>query len=150
MAAAAVADPAISRIDSHVASDHTVDHKKSPKETAKGLKSKWPLVQRLTGPPTNDTFRLEGEIGDLVVLGQIPQEIDGTFYRIMVDPYEPPVEGNVPLDGDGNIHALRFKDGKVDFKTKYVETQRYLLERKAGRQLFGLYRNPWSHHPCVR
>lgn len=35
-------------------------------------------------------------------------------------------------------------------KTKYVETERLKLERKANRRLFGLYRNPFTHHPCVR
>lgn len=33
---------------------------------------------------------------------------------------------------------------------RYVETERYKLERAAGKAMFGLYRNPFSHHPCVR
>jgi carotenoid cleavage dioxygenase len=33
---------------------------------------------------------------------------------------------------------------------RYVETERYVLERRANKALFGLYRNPFSHHPCVR
>jgi carotenoid cleavage dioxygenase len=24
------------------------------------------------------------------------------------------------------------------------------LERKANKAMFGLYRNPFTHHPCVR
>ncbi|KAK4620085.1 Lignostilbene-alpha,beta-dioxygenase isozyme I [Fulvia fulva] len=112
------------------------------------LKSNWPKAVDLYG--SNLPCRLEGEVGDLVVLGKIPKEIDGTFYRMMVDPWCPPVEGNIPLDGDGNISAFRFHDGRVDMKTKYVETERYKLERRAGKALFGLYRNPWTHHPCVR
>lgn len=112
------------------------------------LKSKWPATEDLYG--SNLPCRLEGEVSDLVVLGEIPKEIDGTFFRVMVDPFVPPVEGNVPLDGDGNMSAFRFHDGKVDMKTRYVHTQRYMLERRAGKALFGLYRNPWSHHPCVR
>ncbi|KAF2210578.1 hypothetical protein CERZMDRAFT_106722 [Cercospora zeae-maydis SCOH1-5] len=114
----------------------------------KELKSKWPVAVDLYG--SNIPFRVEGEVADLVVQGEIPKEIDGTFYRVMVDPFVPPVEGNVPLDGDGNMSAFRFHNGRVDMKTKYVQTQRYMLERRAGKALFGLYRNPWSHHPCVR
>ncbi|KAF7188734.1 Lignostilbene-alpha,beta-dioxygenase isozyme I, partial [Pseudocercospora fuligena] len=112
------------------------------------LKSKWPVALDLYG--SNLPCRLEGEVADLVVYGTIPKEIDGTFYRVMVDPFVPPVEGNVPIDGDGNISAFRFHNGRVDMKTRYVETQRYKLERRAGKALFGLYRNPYTHHPCVR
>lgn len=34
--------------------------------------------------------RFEGEIQHLEVRGDIPQEIDGTFYRVMLDPQFPP------------------------------------------------------------
>ncbi|KAH6663313.1 lignostilbene dioxygenase [Plectosphaerella plurivora] len=112
------------------------------------MKSKWPEALDLAG--SNLPCRLEGEIADLVVLGEIPKEIDGTFYRVMTDPFAPPHPGNVPLDGDGNISAFRFENGRVDMKMRYVETERYMLERKANKALFGLYRNPFSHHPCVR
>ena len=113
-----------------------------------GLSSKWPIANDIAG--SSLPCRLEGEIGDLVVLGDIPSEIDGTFYRVMCDPFVPPDPGNVPLDGDGNISAFRFHHGRVDMKMRYVETERYKLERKANKALFGLYRNPFTHHPCVR
>lgn len=66
------------------------------------------------------------------------------------DPFVPPDPNNVPIDGDGNISAFRFHDGRVDMKMRYVETERFKLERKAHKALFGLYRNPFTHHPCVR
>ncbi|KAF5566714.1 Apocarotenoid-15 15 oxygenase [Fusarium phyllophilum] len=120
----------------------------SPPEEHHGLKSKWPEALDLAG--SNSPCRLEGEIGDLVVLGEIPPAIDGTFYRVMCDPFVPPDPNNVPIDGDGHVSAFRVHDGKVDMKIKYIETERYKLERKAGKALFGLYRNPYTHHPCVR
>ncbi|KAK7530165.1 carotenoid oxygenase [Phyllosticta citribraziliensis] len=113
-----------------------------------GLTSKWPVALDLTG--SNLPCRLEGEIGDLVVMGEIPKEITGTFYRVMCDPFVPPHPDNVPLDGDGSIQAFRVLDGRVDMKMRYIETERYKLERKANKALFGLYRNPFTHHPCVR
>ena len=113
-----------------------------------GLTSKWPVAFDLYG--SDLPCRLEGEIGDLVVLGEIPKEINGTFYRVMLDPFVPPHPNNVPLDGDGNMSAFRIYDGRVDMKTRYIETERYKLERRANKALFGLYRNPYSHHPCVR
>lgn len=75
-----------------------------------------------------------------LVLGEIPREIDGCFYRVMVDPFVPPTEGNVPIDGDGIIFVFQFHDGKVDLKTRYIDTERLKLERRANNAMFGLYR----------
>lgn len=119
-----------------------------PTDYLHGLSSKWPEARDLAG--SNLPCRFEGEIADLVVLGEIPKEIKGTFYRVMCDPFRAPVPGNVPLDGDGNISAFRIHDGRVDMKMAYVKTERYMLERAANKALFGLYRNPYTHHPCVR
>lgn len=99
---------------------------------------------------SNLPCRLEGEVQDLVVLGEVPKAIDGSFYRVMCDPFVPPHKDNVPIDGDGNISVFQFHDGRVSFKSRYIETERYKLERKANQALFGLYRNPFTHHPCVR
>ncbi|KAL0944992.1 lignostilbene dioxygenase family protein [Colletotrichum truncatum] len=94
--------------------------------------------------------RFETEAADLTVVGEIPKQLQGTFYRILVDPfYEPPAE-NPPIEGDGNVCAFRIQDGRVDMKMRYVDTERLRLERQAKKRLFGLYRNPFSHHPCVR
>jgi carotenoid cleavage dioxygenase-like enzyme len=119
-----------------------------PTTEYQNLTSKWPVALDLAGSST--PCRLEGEIADLVVLGEIPKAIDGTFYRVMCDPFVPPDPNNVPIDGDGNISAFRIRNGRVDMKIKYVETERYKLERRANKALFGLYRNPFTHHPCVR
>lgn len=41
--------------------------------------------------------RFEGEIQHLEVCGEIPREIDGTFYRVMPDPQLPPFVDNDPV-----------------------------------------------------
>lgn len=113
-----------------------------------GLTSVW---SQYYSPPNSTTHgRWEGELDSLVVYGEVPKEIDGTFYRILVDPFFPLHVPNPPIEGDGNVCAFRIQDGRVDMKVKYLETERYLLERKANRRLFGIYRNPFSNHPCVR
>ncbi|GKT56575.1 isoeugenol monooxygenase [Colletotrichum tofieldiae] len=132
----------------HASNENTESAASSNTPSNYGLTTKWPEAYDLAG--SNLPCRLEGEIGDLVVMGEIPKEIDGTFYRVMTDPFVPPHPGNVPIDGDGNISAFRIRDGRVDMKMRYVETERYKLERKANKALFGLYRNPFTHHPCVR
>src|SRR5436305_508931 len=90
------------------------------------LKSKWPIARDLAG--SDKPCRLEGEVSDLVVLGNLPSNLSGIFYRIMCDPFVPPHPNNVPIDGDGILSAFLFQDGKVDFKMRYVETERYVLE----------------------
>ncbi len=42
--------------------------------------------------------RYEGEVQNLEVYGQIPKEIDGTFYRVMPDPAFPPFIDNDPVN----------------------------------------------------
>src|SRR4051812_46944802 len=109
--------------------NHSLTHEVDAHAIYGGLKSKWPIALDLSGGA--GPCRMDVEVGDLLVLGDIPKEIDGTFYRVMVDPYVPPHPQNVPLDGDGLVSAFRFHDGKVDMKTRYVETDRYKLERQA-------------------
>jgi hypothetical protein len=62
------------------------------------LKSKWPVTRDLAG--SVNPCRLEGEVADLVVLGTVPPQLDGVFYRVMCDPFVPPHPGNVPIDGE--------------------------------------------------
>ncbi|EED13423.1 cartenoid oxygenase, putative [Talaromyces stipitatus ATCC 10500] len=100
-------------------------------------------------------FRADAEIEDVEIEGEIPKELDGTFYRVLMDPYYDrdyylSGEKSTPFDGDGSISAFRVKDGKVPFQQRYVMTERLVAERKAGASLFSMLRSPFSHHPCVR
>ena len=56
-------------------------------------------------------LRMECDLNDLVVEGEIPKEIFGSYYRNGPDPQFPPM-GNEYLwcDGDGMIHALHFEN----------------------------------------
>lgn len=80
----------------------------------------------------------------------------GLMWMQGADPIYPPTyhsptgEGFHPVDGDGLVSALRIHGGHADFKQRFVETERLKLERKAGRAMFGTFRNPFTHHPCVR
>ncbi|KAI8206820.1 hypothetical protein KHU50_012320 [Colletotrichum sp. SAR 10_65] len=102
-------------------------------------------------------FRAHVDIEDVEVEGDIPTELDGTFYRVMQDPY---YERNyylngakqIPFDGDGSVSAFRFRNGKASFQQRYVMTERLVAERKAGRALFGMNKNPkkpFTAHPHV-
>ena len=98
----------------------------------------------------NAPMRTECDIYDLVVEGTMPKEINGAWYRTIPDPQYPPMLGHdTYLSGDGMISSFRFENGHVDFKMRYIMTDRLKAERKARRGLFGLYRNPYTDDPSV-
>lgn len=94
--------------------------------------------------------RLEIDICGVEVEGTIPAELNGTFYRVGPDPQWPPLRNDdVFFNGDGMVSYFRIENGQVDFKSRYVRTEKYKLERAAHRALFGLYRNPYTDDPSV-
>lgn len=99
----------------------------------------------------NAPVRIEGDVFDLeVVQGEIPKELEGTYYRVAADRQWPPMqEGDIPFNWDGMVSMFRFSRGHVDFRCRYVRTPRFVAERKARRALFGAYRNPYTDDPSV-
>ncbi|EJT79457.1 carotenoid oxygenase [Gaeumannomyces tritici R3-111a-1] len=95
--------------------------------------------------------RLEGDITELETSGNIPPEINGTFFRVQPDPQFPPVfEDDVHFSGDGNVSAFRFNGGHVDWKQRYVRTDRFEAERSARKAMFGKYRNTFTDNEAVK
>lgn len=110
-----------------------------------------PYPQSPTFLTIDEPFRFEGELYDLEIEGQIPPELDGTFFRVGPDQAFPPMMGDAnPFNGDGIVTAFRIKDGHCDMQHKYVRTHRFLAEREARRGLFGHYRNRFTDDPRVR
>jgi carotenoid cleavage dioxygenase-like enzyme len=99
----------------------------------------------------NAPCRIECDIYDLIVEGNVPKEIHGAWYRTIPDPQYPPKLGHdTYLSGDGMISSFQFEDGHVDYKMRYIMTDRLKADRKARRGLFGLYRNPFTDDPSVQ
>ncbi|KAJ5432092.1 carotenoid oxygenase [Penicillium daleae] len=67
--------------------------------------------------------RVEGEVLNLEVYGEIPEDVDGIFYRW--------------FNADGSISAFKIKDGSVSFKQRFVRTEKFVREREAQRALLG-------------
>ncbi|OBR10396.1 Lignostilbene dioxygenase [Colletotrichum higginsianum IMI 349063] len=88
--------------------------------------------------------RFEGEVRNLEIVGTVPAELDGVFYRVMPDPQFPPfIEDDPWFNGDGNVSAFRFHNGNVDFQQKFVRTEKFVRERQANRALGGLWWPPF-------
>ncbi|USP80527.1 hypothetical protein yc1106_07801 [Curvularia clavata] len=99
----------------------------------------------------NKPSRLEADILELETTGTIPKDINGTFFRIQPDHRFPPLfEEDTHFNGDGSVSAFRFENGHVDFRQRYVHTDRFKAETKARRALLGRYRNPYTDNEMVR
>jgi len=100
----------------------------------------------------NNPTRFEADVYDCEVWGNIPSDIEGTFFRMQCDYEYPPPHNDwmTGFNGDGHISSLVFKNGHVDFKARYVKTDRIMAERKARKRLFGVYRNPFTDDPSVK
>ena len=104
------------------------------------------------GGPPGTNIRAEIDLFDCEVEGALPTDLDGVFYRVGPDPqYPKPPEyaGDIMFDGEGHVSMFRIKDGHVDYRTRYAQTQRYKAQKEARRSLFGMYRNPFTDDPSV-
>lgn len=96
-------------------------------------------------------IRMEADILDMEAIGEIPSQLNGTFHRVHPDQqFAPKFENDQFFNGDGMISLFRFRNGKVDFKQRYAQTDKFKLEREAGKALFGAYRNPATDDPSVQ
>ena len=95
-------------------------------------------------------IRMEGDILDLEIEGEVPAQLNGTFHRVHPDAqFAPRFDSDQFFNGDGMVSLFHFHDGKIDFRQRYAQTDKWKLERAAGRALFGAYRNPLTDDPSV-
>lgn len=102
------------------------------------------------GPPPSTgpaTFAAEIDVRDCEVEGTIPADLNGAFYRVGPDAQYPLAPGNIPFDGEGHVSMFRIKNGRVDYKTRFVKNERWTAQDKARKLLFPMYRNPFVNEP---
>lgn len=69
--------------------------------------------------------------------GRIPVELHGTLYRNgpgLLDVAGYPVHH--PFDGDGMVVAVSFREGRAFYRNRFVRTEGFLAEQRAGRPLY--------------
>lgn len=105
-----------------------------------------PLYQGWSAP-----LRCESHIEDLeVIQGEVPVGLNGALFRCGPDRQYPPMTGDdIFIDGEGMAHMFRFEGGHVDYFSRWVRTERFVLQEKARRSLFGRYRNRYTNDPSV-
>ncbi len=96
-------------------------------------------------------FGAECDAPDLIIDGELPSDLVGTYYRNGPDPLHPPRKGDVYhwFDGDGMIQCFNIADGRVSWRNRWVKSEKFKAERKAGESLFGVFNNPMTGDPSV-
>ncbi len=83
--------------------------------------------------------------------GRIPPELDGAFIRIGSDwAFPPKYRDDAPFNEDGYVSSFRIKNGKCNYKGRWIRTRRFENNLSAGRQLYGYYRNPYTDDESIR
>lgn len=85
----------------------------------------------------SQTYEYDYEVEDAWVEGEIPKELQGTFFRngpgmqVANERYK-----RHTFDGDGMILSFAFDGGRCHFRNRFVRTKSFLEEQAAGRPLY--------------
>ncbi|CAI9759529.1 unnamed protein product [Fraxinus pennsylvanica] len=71
-----------------------------------------------------------------VIQGYLPSCLDGAYIRNGPNPQFIPCGPYHLFDGDGMLHSIRISQGKATFCSRYVETYKYMVERRIGSPVF--------------
>ena len=77
-----------------------------------------PYLHGLYGPVENEV-----SVDALEVVGEIPRDLHGGYFRNGPNPKTPPIGMHHWFDGDGMIHGVWFEDGKARYANRYVRTE---------------------------
>ncbi|MCP5145277.1 MAG: carotenoid oxygenase family protein [Gammaproteobacteria bacterium] len=94
-------------------------------------------------------IRAEMDVNDCVIEGTIPADLNGGFYATGPDPQYPMAKGNIVFDGEGHVRMFRIKNGRVDYRSRFARTERFMAQDRARRALMPMYRNPAMDDPSV-
>jgi carotenoid cleavage dioxygenase len=94
----------------------------------------WPDSEFLKG--YYEPLTAECTAPDLVIEGEIPGDLNGTFYRNGPNPQVPPKEEYHFFTGDGMVHAFTFNNGRVSHMNRWAKTARFKIEQQTGESLF--------------
>ena len=81
----------------------------------------------------------------LAVIGEIPRDLHGGYFRNGPNPASPPKGMHHWFDGDGMIHGVWFENGEARYRNRYVETE----DLKSNGALGGIF-EPAREVSCRR
>jgi len=93
-----------------------------------------PYVQGLFAPVS-----AEVTARDLPVIGEIPRDLRGAYFRNGPNPKAPPTGMHHWFDGEGMVHGVWFEDGRARYANRYVRTGDFLAEAKGAEAMPGIF-----------
>ena len=78
----------------------------------------------------------------LEVIGKVPTDLNGLYVRNGPNAFYPPDWRYHAYDGDGMLHAVRFAQGEVSYRNRWVQTAALSEEQAAGRALWKGLKEP--------
>jgi carotenoid cleavage dioxygenase-like enzyme len=81
--------------------------------------------------------RQEVDVSNLVVTGEIPDDLNGSYLRNGPNPRFDPIGSFVyPLDGDGMVHRITLTGGSASYSNRFVRTPMVELEEQRGEAMW--------------
>ena len=84
---------------------------------------------------------------DLKVIGEIPKDLHGVYVRNGPNPRLQPKGRYHWFDGDGMLHAVHIKDGKISYRNRWIRTKALEREKAAGQLLWTGLLEPMTNNP---
>jgi carotenoid cleavage dioxygenase len=78
----------------------------------------------------------EWDAEPVVVQGEVPTDLDGTYLRNTENPVHPALSAYHPFDGDAMLHMIEFRDGRAAYRNRFVRTDGFLAEADEGQALW--------------
>ncbi len=88
-----------------------------------GLNLLNPYIQGIYEPVAKEVTAL-----NLNVIGEIPKDLYGAYYRNGPNPVHAPQTLHHWFDGDGMLHAIHFENGKAEYRNRYIRSDDYNAE----------------------
>jgi carotenoid cleavage dioxygenase-like enzyme len=88
----------------------------------------------------------EMHVSDLPVIGELPADLVGGYFRNGPNPVYSPKNRYHPFDGDGMVHGVYFRDRKVSYRNRYVQTAALAGERADGRSVSPGVMGPFDYN----
>ncbi|UFS59793.1 carotenoid oxygenase family protein [Subtercola endophyticus] len=102
----------------------------------------WPTDNKFLNGPFSP-WTTESEAFDLPIIGEIPSDLAGALFRISSNPrFEPRNTDRYHWwEGDGMVCGVYIRDGRVAYRTRWVETDSMKVEIEQGEAVYSGFVN---------
>lgn len=80
--------------------------------------------------------RREIDAPELEIIGDVPTDLNGIYLRNGPNPRRQPLGIHHWFDGDGMLHGVQIRDGKISYRNRWVRTRGYEAENQSGKTIW--------------